>query len=135
MNHAILSGNLGRDPDYRTHDGDGVLSFPLAVQVGNKTNPQTMWVDCVLWGKRATSLQQYLFKGARVAVGGAIKLEEYQAKDGTKKTRLRLSVDQIDLPPKQDQLTDTKSEAEIPKPPRTMAPAAGLADLNDDIPF
>jgi len=86
MNLAILSGNLGRDPELRTHGGDNILNFAIGVATGTREKPETMWVDCALWGKRATSLQPYLFKGSRVTVSGPLKLEEYQAKDGTTKT-------------------------------------------------
>jgi single-strand DNA-binding protein len=130
MNFSIFTGNLGRDPELRQHNGDNILNFPIGVQTGNKEKPETMWVDCALWGKRATSLQPYLAKGNRVTVSGTIKLEEYKAKDGTPKTRLRLSVDQIDLPPKGDAPAQTQ-QTQQPQ----SAPAGAMADMDDDIPF
>ena len=132
MNLAILTGNLGRDPELRAHNGDNILNFAIGVATGTKDKPETMWVDCALWGKRATSLQPYLFKGSRVTVSGPLKLEEYTAKDGTLKTRLRLSVDQLDLPPKAGDQSST-----TPAQPRqnAAAPASGPADMDDDIPF
>ena len=130
MNFSIFTGNLGRDPELRQHNGDNILNFPIGVQTGNKEKPETMWVDCALWGKRATSLQPYLAKGNRVTVSGSIKLEEYKAKDGTPKTRLRLSVDQIDLPPKGDAPAQTQ-QTQQPQ----SAPAGAMADMDDDIPF
>lgn len=126
MNIAILTGNLGRDPELRQHNGDNILNFAIGVAIGTKDKPETMWVDCALWGKRATSLQPYMAKGQRVTVSGPIKLEEYKAKDGTPKTRLRLSVDQVDLPPK----GDTPA-----RPQQTQLPAGDMADMDDDIPF
>ena len=130
MNIAILTGNLGRDPELRQHNGDNILNFAIGVQTGTKDKPETMWVDCALWGKRATSLQPYMAKGHRVTVSGPIKLEEYKAKDGTPKTRLRLSVDQIDLPPKGDAQAQTQ-QTQQPQ----SAPAGAMADMDDDIPF
>ena len=130
MNLSILTGNLGRDPELRAHNGDNILNFAIGVQTGTKDKPDTMWVDCALWGKRATTLQPYLAKGARVTVSGPIKLEEYKATDGTPKTRLRLSVDQIDLPPKVEQ-TSTPQE----KMGALVKPSSGVQDMADDIPF
>ena len=130
MNIAILTGNLGRDPELRQHNGDNILNFAIGVAIGTKDKPETMWVDCALWGKRATSLQPYMAKGHRVTVSGPIKLEEYKAKDGTPKTRLRLSVDQIDLPPKGDAPAQTQ-QTQQPQ----SAPAGAMADMDDDIPF
>jgi len=130
MNIAILTGNLGRDPELRQHNGDNILNFAIGVQTGTKDKPETMWVDCALWGKRATSLQPYMAKGHRVTVSGPIKLEAYTAKDGTPKTRLRLSVDQIDLPPKGEAPTQMQ---------QTQQPQAStggsINDMDDDIPF
>jgi single-strand DNA-binding protein len=129
MNIAILTGNLGRDPELRQHNGDNILNFAIGVATGTKDKPETMWVDCALWGKRATSLQPYMAKGQRVTVSGPIKLEEYKAKDGTPKTRLRLSVDQVDLPPKGD------APARPQQTQQTQQPAGDMADMDDDIPF
>ena len=126
MNIAILTGNLGRDPELRQHNGDNILNFAIGVQIGTKDRPETMWVDCALWGKRATSLQPYMAKGHRVTVSGPIKLEAYTGKDGTAKTRLRLSVDQVDLPPKGE------APAQVQQ---TQRPGGALDDLDDDIPF
>lgn len=137
MNYAILTGNLGRDPEMRQHNGDNVLSFPMGVQTGTKDNPSTMWVQCSLWGKRATSLQPYLFKGSRVQVGGPIKLEDFVGKDGAQKQALRLSIDQIDLPPKQSQDQGQAQQQLQSRPaqqPRQAAPS-GFDDMDDDIPF
>jgi len=129
MNIAILTGNLGRDPELRQHNGDNILNFAIGVAIGTKDKPETMWVDCALWGKRATSLQPYMAKGQRVTVSGPIKMEEYKAKDGTPKTRLRFSVDQIDLPPKGD------APARPQQTQQTQQPAGDMADMDDDIPF
>ena len=129
MNITILTGNLGRDPELRQHNGDNILNFAIGVAIGTKDKPETMWVDCALWGKRATTLQQYMAKGQRLTVSGPIKLEEYKAKDGTPKTRLRLSVDQIDLPPKGD------APARPQQTQQTQQPAGDMADMGDDIPF
>ena len=129
MNFSIFTGNLGRDPELRQHNGDNILNFAIGVAIGTKDKPETMWVDCALWGKRATSLQPYMAKGQRVTVSGPIKLEEYKAKDGTPKTRLRLSVDQVDLPPKGD------APARPQQTQQTQQPAGEMADMDDDIPF
>lgn len=130
MNIAILTGNLGRDPELRQHNGDNILNFAIGVQTGTKDKPETMWVDCALWGKRATSLQPYMAKGHRVTVSGPIKLEAYTAKDGTPKTRLRLSVDQIDLPPKGEAPVQTQ---QMQQPQASTG--GSINDMDDDIPF
>lgn len=135
MNLGIFTGNLGRDPELRAHNGDNVLGFSIGVQTGTRDKPETMWIDCALWGKRATSLQPYLAKGMRVTVSGPLKHEEYTAKDGTTKARLRLSVDQIDLPPKGEQSSTPAAAPSQHQQDKSNGyqPQAGVGD--DDIPF
>lgn len=139
MNLAILTGNLGRDPELRSVNGDNVLGFSIGVQTGTRDKPSTMWVACSIWGKRALSLQPYLAKGHRVTVSGSIRMEEYKDKDGTPRTALRMSVDQLDLPPKQDQSTDLNprpQQQQAPQPrPTTSTGGSGFDDMDDDIPF
>ena len=137
MNLGIFTGNLGRDPELRAHNGDNVLGFSIGVQTGTRDKPETMWIDCALWGKRATSLQPYLGKGMRVTVSGPLRFEEYQAKDGTTKARLRLSVDQLDLPPKGDTNTAPAPSQHQQDKSNGYQPQAGAAAgaMDDDIPF
>lgn len=139
MNLAILTGNLGRDPELRSVNGDNVLGFSIGVQTGTRDKPSTMWVACSIWGKRATSLQPYLFRGNRVTVSGSIRMEDYKDKDGTPRTALRMSVDQIDLPPKGDGQAapaPAQQQQQAPQPrPTTSTGGSGFDDMDDDIPF
>lgn len=133
MNLAIFSGNLGRDPELRQHNGESILNFAVGVQVGSKDNPQTMWVDCALWGKRATSLQPYMKKGSKVTVSGQVKLEEYVHNNLTK-TKLRLTVDQVDLPPRQKDGGEQEQRQQPLSAPQRQ-PGNSIEDMDDDIPF
>lgn len=77
MNIAILSGNLGQDPELRhTQSGLAVLSFSLATSRRRKQGEQ--WIDETTWhrvkmfGTRAEALERHLSKGAKVIVHGRI---------------------------------------------------------------
>ena len=131
MAHLFGLARIGKDAEIRKVGGESVCNLSLAFSYYDKdaeNSRGTQWVDGSLWGKRATSLQQYIFKGSRVQVGGPIKLDDYQAKDGTTKQALRLSIDQIDLPPRpaQDQGSYQQQEQQPqsrPAPqPRQAAP-------------
>lgn len=129
MNLATFGGRLGRDAELNhvASMGENVCNFTLAIDTGTKQNPKTMWVECALFGKRAQTLHPYLKKGVKVTSIGRISLDEYTSKQtGEKKTALRLSVSEIDmhLPPR-DQAAA----------PRAAAPAGGVADMDDDLPF
>jgi single-strand DNA-binding protein len=131
MNLGIFSGNLGRDPEMRQTNNDSVLSFSIGVKTGNRDTDQTMWVDCSMWGKRGQAVQPYLRKGSRVTVSGSLKLDTYQDKaTGAPKTVLRLTVQELDLPPKSEGLPGR------PAPARAAATADGFHnDADLDIPF
>lgn len=140
MNIGIFSGHLGRDAELNTSSKDDVLNFSLGVSVGNKEAPETMWVSCALWGKRAQSLQKYLVKGIKVTVTGSLKLRTYTKKDGTVGTDLALNVQELDLHGSGEKQPGPAKEAAKadgyqPQPKPAGTPTAGLDDLADDIPF
>lgn len=83
----ILVGNLGKDPEMKyTTGGDPVATFSVATS-GYKD--ETTWWRVSVWGKQAESCNQYLHKGSKVLVEGALKPGSdgnprvYEKKDGT----------------------------------------------------
>lgn len=104
INRAIVSGNLVRDPEPReTQQGLCVLSFRVAVDDRRK-NPQTgewedaaNYVDCTVFGNRAQGLSRLLGRGAKVAVEGRLRYSEWQANDGSRRSRLEIVADEIEL--------------------------------------
>lgn len=144
MNLGIFGGRLGKDADINTmSNGDPVCNFSLAVDIGTRDNPKTMWVECAVFGKRAESLHPYLTKGTKVTCSGRVSLDEYTSRQtGEKKTALRMTITEIDmhLPPR-DRGSDGSSTYERPAPaarrpaPATKARAGDFDDMHDDIPF
>lgn len=132
MNIGHFMGNLGRDAEVRfASNGDPVANFALAVAVGTKAEPETMWVRCSLYGKRAESLAQYLTKGSKVVVTGRIKLREWQDKEGNLRTELTLNVADVWFAGGRSQ-DDSARERPAAKPaPERM----GGAPFDDEIPF
>ncbi|BCG63008.1 MAG: single-strand DNA-binding protein [Methyloprofundus sp.] len=94
-----FTGAIGRDAEVRsTPNGQTVLSFTVANNIGFGDRQKTLWVRVTLWGKRAEgSLQNYLKKGQQVFVSGELSQNEYQAQDGTTRTSLELNANIIDL--------------------------------------
>lgn len=140
MNLGIFGGRLGKDAELNRlqGSGDAVCNFSIAVDIGTKTNPKTMWIECALFGKRGEALHQYLLKGTKVTVTGRISLDEYTSRtDGTKRTAMRLTLSEIDLH------GNPVGPSDRPAPPsseRRERPAAAPArtpddDMDDDIPF
>ena len=91
VNKVILVGNLGRDAELRyTPGGAAVATLNLATtEVWNDKQGQrqekTEWHRCVLWGKQAESLQEYLVKGKQIYVEGRLQTRQWDDKDGNKR--------------------------------------------------
>ena len=101
INRVIISGNLTRDPELRsTQSGTDVLSFGVAVNDRCKNQRTGEWedrpnfVDCTMFGNRATSLSNYLSKGTRVSIEGKLRWNQWE-KDGQKRSKLDVIVDEI----------------------------------------
>ena len=128
MNICIFTGRVGRDPESRqTPSGQSILSWPLAVDTGSRDKPATMWLECALWGNRAETLAPYIAKGKKITVSDRLAQEDYQAKDGSTKTKLRFTVDQVELPPKD-------GDAAPAAAPRPQSRVGGRV-IDDDMPF
>lgn len=104
INVVTISGNIGRDPGLRqTQGGTQVLTFSLAVS-DRKRNPQTgewedatNWIPCVVFGNRAESLSRFLAKGMKCAVEGKLRQSSYQGKDGQKRSKIEVIVDEVEF--------------------------------------
>lgn len=86
----VLIGRLGRDPEMRyTQDGAPVTSFSVATDRRWKNaqggaESKTTWFKVTAWRQLAEVCNQYLKKGALVAVEGELaEPKPYAAKDGT----------------------------------------------------
>jgi single-strand DNA-binding protein len=126
MNSLTIAGVLGKDPELKQVGQDQVLSFTVADSQG-KEKP-TLWWNCQLWGKRATTLQQYMAKGQKVTVSGNVQMREYTDKDGNKKTAMDVRVNDVAL--------QGGGEQQAPKAaPARQAPATAAAFDDSEIPF
>lgn len=103
INRVNISGNLSRDPELRqTQGGSAILSFGVAVNDRRK-NPQTgqyedypNWVDCAVFGNRATALAPRLSKGMKVAIEGKLRWSQWEH-NGEKRSKLEVIVDEIEF--------------------------------------
>lgn len=133
MNNISVAGQLGKDAEMRAlPDGTPIASFSVADSQG-KDKP-AIWWNCQLFGKRATSLQQYLTKGQAVTVAGTITERKWQDKEGQPRKSMDIRVSDIALQ------GGRRESSQEPAAPRQAAPArqasSGFEDMDDDlIPF
>ena len=82
----IIVGRLGADPEQKyTTDGKAVTTFSVAA---SNRKDETVWFRVSTWDKQAETCNQYLHKGSKVLVEGALKADAqgnprtYERKDG-----------------------------------------------------
>ena len=100
---VMIIGNLGRDPEMRyTPNGRPVTDFSVAVghrsrdpQTGTWADDGTDWYRVSVWGERAERAAEQFRKGNRVFVEGRFRTREFDARDGTKKTALEITADNV----------------------------------------
>lgn len=102
VNRCELSGRVTRDGELKTTTGGtAVLTFGLAFN-DRKRNAAGAWedvpnfIDCVLYGKPAESMAQYVTKGKHAFLAGKLKYSSWE-RDGQKRSKIELIVDTIDL--------------------------------------
>lgn len=88
INKFIAIGRLTKDPELKlTQDGTGVCRFSIAVnrmkQEGEE-EAKADFINCVAFRGTAKFISDYLKKGNRIAVEGAIRTGSYEKEDGTK---------------------------------------------------
>jgi len=106
----IVVGRLSRDGEMKfLPNGDPTLSFSMATDrtwndKGGQRQKETTWWRVTIFGKIAQSLNEYLVKGATVAVEGRLRVDPksggpvvYQKRDGTHTASFEILADQIRL--------------------------------------
>lgn len=100
FNKAIISGNLGKDPETRaTAGGQSVCNFTIATSEqwtkDGQKQERTEWHRIVVWGKQAEHCAKYLKKGAAALVEGKIQTREWEDKNGGKKFTTEIVADRV----------------------------------------
>lgn len=110
MNCVILVGRLTKDPETRySQSGVAVCNFSLAVdrQFKRDGDPSADFIDCVSFGKTGEFTEKYFKKGMRVSILGRLQIDQYEAKDGTKRRVAKVVVDR-------QEFAQSKSENDSP---------------------
>lgn len=98
-----IIGNLTADPELRTlSNGNPVASFTIA-STPRTYNRQTqqyedgtaLFLRCSAWNDLARHISQSCSKGMRVIAQGRLSQRSYQAQDGTNRTVVEMTVDEI----------------------------------------
>jgi single-strand DNA-binding protein len=95
-NRVMLAGNLTRDPQVKfLANESAVAEFGLAInrryrgQHGEQKE-ETTFVDVECWGRTAELVGQYLTKGRNCFIEGSLKLNQWEDRDGNKRSKLKV---------------------------------------------
>ena len=92
-----LVGNVGRDPELR-YVGEGIAVTDFTVAITKKVGQEktTQWIKVVAWRQLAETVVQYVKKGKQVLISASdIEIESWQGQDGTTRTQLKVTAQNI----------------------------------------
>ena len=143
MNVVILIGRLTDNPELRhTNNNIAVTRFSIAVDRGYKSGEerQTDFVNIVAWRQTAEFITKYFPKGQRIAVEGALRMNQYQDKDGNNRTSYEVVVDNAHfVEPKNSGNGSFVAAEAVPAAPASFSnsDSGDFAEIasDDDLPF
>lgn len=143
VNIVAIAGNLTRDGELRQmQDGTAILSFGVAVNERRKNGQTGQWedapvfVDCTVWGNRASAIAPYMLKGTKVAVQGKLRYSTWQDRQtGQNRSKLDVTVREIEFMSAKSGAQSQQQQAQAYQPQQgyQQPPAPAYADA--DIPF
>ena len=105
LNKIFLIGNLTRDPQLSyTPNQTAVVDFGMAVNrkwkgKDGSDKEDVCFVDCRMFGKRAETINKYMSKGKPLLVEGRLSFDQWEAQDGTKRSKHRVTVENFEFMP------------------------------------
>jgi len=153
LNKVLLIGNLTRDPDVRMlSNGRPVCNFGLALNrnykdaEGNRKEEVT-FVDVECYGPRAEAVGRFFTKGRSIFVEGRLKLDQWESKEGEKRSAIRVVLDNFEfVDSKQDSTSSSDRQTQASSNPSSETATESPSnpansntnsdpDLDEDVPF
>ncbi|MHB1702785.1 MAG: single-stranded DNA-binding protein [bacterium] len=131
-NKIQLAGNVTKDAELKyTQSGSAILTFTIGVNKSYKNAngekiEKSIFPNCVMFGKGAEALEQYITKGKGLFVEGELSLENYEDKDGVKKYATKILVREVKFTGGPVTENPKKSESE---------PEENYSGSDEDVPF
>ena len=78
-----------------TPEGKSVTDFSMAVSTNHGQNQETIWFKVVSWNSLAEVVNQHLHKGSLVFVEGRLRVRNWEARDGSRRTTFEVIANRI----------------------------------------
>lgn len=102
LNQCNFTGRLGKDPDVRQAGSGKVANFSIAVgeqwrdRQTQEKKEKTTWVNVVVWGNGAETVEKFFAKGTFVRVTGKLQTRQYE-QDGQTRYATEILADQLQI--------------------------------------
>lgn len=136
VNKVILIGNVVKNPDIvQISEGSEVAKFTIAVNEYYKKedgseNQITSYIDCEVWGGLVRVVKDYVVKGSRLYVEGAIRMDKWKDIDGKDRVKFKIKVNDIVLVDSKFRSGDTNTNVE-----KDINNSSTNNTEEDDLPF
>ena len=116
FNKVVMVGNLTRDIELRyAQSGSAIANTAIATtrkftQNGEKKE-EVCFIDITFFGRSAEVANQYLRKGSKILVEGRLNFDQWQAQDGSKRSKHSVIVETM-------QMLDSKSDGQQKQAPQ-----------------
>jgi single-strand DNA-binding protein len=95
LNHIVLSGNLGNDPEiFYNSEGQPVANFNFAFRASKK---RTGWIRVTCFNKTASIVEQYLKTGDRICISGVLDYHQWETNEGAKRSAIQMIANTIEF--------------------------------------
>lgn len=126
FNQCTFAGHMTRDPEIRhTTTQKVVCDFGIAVNHKYGDKEEVMFLDCTAWEKTGEVIAEHFSKGKPILVTGRLRLETWDAKDGTKRSKHCLTVNSFSFIGGNREDADTPSQQQKPYPRTRQTASAG----------
>lgn len=102
-----------------------VVEFGVAASTKIKDKDKVCFLDVTAFSKTAEFVNKYFEKGKPVHVVGTLQTDQWEAQDGSKRSKTRCIASSVAFVPQEAK----RPESEPVRPPETKS------DIDDDIPF
>ena len=122
FNSITMIGNLTRDPEtITTAGGSSITKFGLATNRKYKTKDGTVkeeatFIDVDAFGKTGEIIAKYSKKGKPLMIQGRLKLDQWEAEDGSKRSKHSIILEQFQFLGTADTAEDANSSLDSEPP-------------------
>jgi len=103
-NKVVLAGNLTRDVDFKYIKQGTVALAVTGLAVNRKfrsangeQKDEVLFVDITFFGRTAEVANQYLKKGSNILIDGRLTMNQWEAQDGSRRSKITVTVESLQM--------------------------------------